>query len=118
MDDLILRSAYLTGEDDVMLRELAERLGIPKSDILQAAISLKLVDWLAVESNDLIRADLDAVRKPRKEATMEHATEDLDAIWQPADDDSVVGSLVTIATLVAVGITGFLFLRHMRSRSK
>jgi Arc/MetJ-type ribon-helix-helix transcriptional regulator len=58
MDDLILRSAYMRRTDDLLLRTLAHDLNVSKSDLIRAAIRLKLDDWRATENQDAVRKDI------------------------------------------------------------
>lgn len=132
MDDLILRSAYLTREDDEIVRELSKRLRIPKSDIIQAAIRLRLDDWRGSGNTDLVRADLAAVHKQKKqrrkkrpaepqEDKLEYSQEDLDATTQ-SDDENVVKlltvALITTAVLIGIGIAGHFLGRHLWGESE
>jgi Arc/MetJ-type ribon-helix-helix transcriptional regulator len=58
MDDLILRSAYFRRTDDLLLRSLAHDLDVSKSDLIRAAIRLKLDDWRASGSHEVVLKDL------------------------------------------------------------
>lgn len=76
MTELILRSVYLRPSEDAQLRQLAHEINATKSDLIRAAVTIKLREWLADESNasvigDVIegRRDQGATRRggPRKQ---------------------------------------------------
>ncbi|MBN8500705.1 MAG: hypothetical protein J0M19_06105 [Sphingomonadales bacterium] len=58
MDDLVLRSAYLRLSDDMQLRKLAHELSVTKSDLIRAAIHVKLEDWRSANDLDVVLRDL------------------------------------------------------------
>ncbi len=58
MDDLVLRSAYLRLSDDMLLRKLAHDLNVTKSDLIRAAIHVKLEDWRSANDPDAVLRDL------------------------------------------------------------
>lgn len=58
MDDLVLRSAYLRLSDDILLRKLAHDLSVTKSDLIRAAIHVKLEDWRSANDPDAVLRDL------------------------------------------------------------
>lgn len=49
-NDMVMRSVYLRPLQDNQLRQLAHTLDVTKSDLIRAAISNKLMEWL--QSND------------------------------------------------------------------
>lgn len=49
-NDMVMRSVYLRPLQDNQLRQLAHTLDVTKSDLIRAAISSKLMEWL--QSND------------------------------------------------------------------
>lgn len=58
MDDLVLRSAYLRLSDDMQLRKLAHDHNVSKSDLIRAAIHVKLNDWRSANDPDAVLRDL------------------------------------------------------------
>ena len=57
-NDLVLRSAYLRLSDDILLRKLAHDLSVTKSDLIRAAIHVKLEDWRSANDPDAVLRDL------------------------------------------------------------
>jgi hypothetical protein len=45
-DDKILRTAYLYLKDDTHLRSLCHTIGVTKSDLIQAAVSNSIDQWM------------------------------------------------------------------------
>ena len=59
-DDLVMRSVYVRNLEDAQLRQLAHDLQATKSDLIRAAISLKLKEWLSDNGRTKVKADLEA----------------------------------------------------------
>lgn len=56
--DMVMRSIYLPPRQDSQLRQLAHDLKVTKSELIRSAIGVKLKDWLASNSNELVLSDL------------------------------------------------------------
>lgn len=59
----LLRSMYLRGSDDEKLKELASTQNFLKAELLRAAINLKLKEWEADESNELVHREVELARQ-------------------------------------------------------
>jgi len=73
VDDMVMRSVYFRPAEDAQLRQLAHDLNVTKSDLIRAAASLKLEEWLESDDRERIledvergRRDEDAVRSGRR----------------------------------------------------
>jgi len=67
-DGLVMRSVYLRLSEDGLLRQLAYDLKVTKSDLIRAAISIKLRQWRESKSQTLVLKDL-------KSGQLEHTAE-------------------------------------------
>jgi hypothetical protein len=75
VNDMVMRSVYLRLAEDSKLRQLAHELNVSKSDLIRSAISVKLQEWLASNSDELILHDLAFGRRdPRTAAAGDVAT--------------------------------------------
>ena len=45
VNELIMRSVYLTHKEDAALRQLALRLNVTKSDLIRTAVCAKIDEW-------------------------------------------------------------------------
>ena len=67
-EEMVMRSVYVRPSEDALLRELAFDLKVSKSELIRAAISLKLRDWLASDDEDIILKDVEFGRNADMEA--------------------------------------------------
>jgi hypothetical protein len=66
-DELVLRSVNMWLKDDVVLRQMAFDHKMSKSDIIRAAIRSKLIAWREANSDDLLKLDVEAAKRPLDE---------------------------------------------------
>ena len=57
-EDLVMRSIYLRPIEDAQLRQLAVDLNVTKSDLVRAAVGIKLKEWLADNSKTKAAEDV------------------------------------------------------------
>ena len=59
-EDLVMRSLYLRPSEDAKLRQLALDLNVTKSDLIRAAVGLKLKEWLGDNSKTRAAMEVEA----------------------------------------------------------
>ena len=59
-DDMVMRSVYLRPNEDTELKRLAHTFDFTKSDLIRAAISLKLAEWRMDNSGEAFLRDVEA----------------------------------------------------------
>jgi hypothetical protein len=57
-EDLVMRSVYLRPIEDAQLRQLAVDLNVTKSDLVRAAVGIKLKEWLSDNSKTKAAQDV------------------------------------------------------------
>jgi hypothetical protein len=55
-DDLVMRTIFLPPDDDALLRQLAAKLTVTRSDLIRSAVRIKVAEWS--ESPEALRRDL------------------------------------------------------------
>lgn len=76
VNEMVLRSVYVRQSEDAQLRQMAHDLNVTKSDLIRAAIAVKLRDWLDSGDDQMILNDVEhgkrneaAVRSGRARVT-------------------------------------------------
>jgi hypothetical protein len=64
---MVMRSVYLHPSDDGRLRQLAHETGAAKSDLMGAAVAIKLAEWLSSADRETVLRDL-AAGQDRRDA--------------------------------------------------
>lgn len=59
-EELVMRSVYVPASEDAKLRQLAHESGYTKSDLIRAAIKLKVEEWIKSNGLELLRTDVAA----------------------------------------------------------
>lgn len=62
-EEMVMRSVYLWLSDDGRLRQLAHDLNVSKSDLIRAAIGVKLMEWLGDRGRERVQWDLQFGRR-------------------------------------------------------
>jgi predicted DNA-binding protein len=59
-EELVMRSVYVPASEDARLRQLAHESGYTKSDLIRAAIKLKVEEWVKSNGLEQLRNDVAA----------------------------------------------------------